>query len=970
MPWVRETGKPGEPGYMWQGAGEASMSPETAQALGYHWEGGGTYGSSPPTQGQYIGILAEKQRLGQYGGKTEEQVQREIEIGRRKYGEQGPPWGTPERWQSRVSRGAFISPAVKAVEQKWAPYIKEGQFTGNRARWGEYDVEYRTALETQEKEYAQYQADRAAYIKEFEGLGDTRAAKREKEVARQLEEAGRLAPARGTPDRYPEDWSGYIIDNTFSSPEVRGFESRWAPAIQGEQFIGTESQYSRFLEEQAAAYKEQERAYATYSGGIRQYNEAVNIQNRASAEAAWTSGVYSGGSVTPKVPLPEYPFEITPLKEFPAGYYVEKYPTPKEPIRGPVSTMTASWAELNARTSSWLKQHTPSFEELVPPEQRYETWHQTWQAAGGRSFPADPYLLKMERTALNFEEGMYEGIREKPVKVAATAAAFFVLPAALKGTGWGLKSIGLAPESVGGMLPEATALIPKAAGYGMVAAYAGSTGYRVYSLPPAERYYKMGEISSTELLPMIGGTAAGYAFFPRVHGLVTTWGKEYVPIEEIGTQYGYPTRGGLTEKQITASFRGSTLAVRPTNWRGYGNIGPEPYPEAAVLPGESAEGVYGWHAIPRAYAKSLEVPSGSSELPGMYHAPILEGYFAKAGQGVTAAKGFGIDFSGYPTPSAVRTHALDIGAIPRSVRAGGYPEMGEWITGEGRLGKFWEPLMKIEYEAVLPSGTKMTRLPVQYYTKIKGVRTPIYQYEVSGLGAKGGEPIESLVRNLKSSGYYSEGYNVPVGLFPSGQPAYKPSSARMPSLTSAISSSRSSASMWSMPSLFSLSGLSSKSSFKSLTSYPSGASMPSFPSLSSFKSLTSYPSGASMPSFPSLISTPSKPSYPSLTSKPSKPSRPSWPSWQSRPSKPSGPSEPSQPSEPSWPSMPSEPSYPVIPTITPPYPQQGKGRGKKKKQTKKKESGLYIFNPVPSFWSGFTTSTEGSKRKKKKSKKK
>jgi hypothetical protein len=164
MAWVKETGVPGQPGYSQQMAGEAAMSPSQAAALGYHWEGaGGTYGRAP-TEAEYIGIIAEKQRTGQYVGQpAEKAVEAEIEKGRKEHGEKGPPWGTPEKWRPYIQYGVFKAPEVQILEQKWSPFISGEQFTGTQEQYQQYQQEAQKAYSIQEQKYQTYQLEEQLY---------------------------------------------------------------------------------------------------------------------------------------------------------------------------------------------------------------------------------------------------------------------------------------------------------------------------------------------------------------------------------------------------------------------------------------------------------------------------------------------------------------------------------------------------------------------------------------------------------------------------------------------------------------------------------------------------------------------------------------------------------------------------------------------------------------------------------------
>jgi hypothetical protein len=792
--------------------------------------------------------------------------------------------GGQDRWAPYIVGGEFIAPEMTAWETKWAPAIAGGVFVGSEYQYGIYQREYEAAKAAQEKAYGIYSQEQAQAYAEYSI-----------NLKKYMD-----FPFKVTPEQ--------ILKNELGAIKQWG-EFPWLKTEEKNGFVNVADYYPQVVQPQARLT-----GLATPLVGIAPFmslslTEPGVIVGVVATDIAKTRS--QSGRSTPIIGItPFMSTSLTGPSVLPATDialqvksriegkinewneaiipYTSKIPSLPEVNLSPPQELIADIIFGGMAPQKQLDIVLANVAARVPTAQRARAEFITTPI--GMLFRTPSEFITSE---YEMARGYTEGIKTKPVQTAATAAAFFALPAVLKGTGMGLKGVGVAPKSVGGFLPEATAKVPQLVGMGLAAAYAASAGVRVYSLPPEQRYYKMGEIGSTEITPMAVGWGAGQAFWPRATTFLKTVGKEYIPLPEIGVEYGYPTRGGLTERQITASFRESTLAVEPTAWRGRGNIGPEIYPEAAVLPGEVPEGVYGWHAIPKTYPKDFTVPAGSSELPGMYHSPVLEAYFTKAGQGVTDVGKIGLDLSGYPVPSAVRSHVLGIDAIPGSVRRGGYPEMSEWITGEGRLGRFWEPLMKVEYEAVLPEGTKMSRLPLKYYTKAKGVRVPIYQFEVSDIsGADIKTPkittVESLISELAASGYYGSSGAMPVGLFP----YYGSSRTRVTADSYARGYSGPSA-----PSL------------------PSLPSMPSFPSYPSATSVPSKPSRPSLPSLPSYMSFPSMPYNPSAPSLPSLPSLPSFPSMPSQPSRPSRPSLPSLPSLPSFPSIPSVPSYPIVPHI-------------------------------------------------------
>lgn len=350
--------------------------------------------------------------------------------------------------------------------------------------------------------------------------------------------------------------------------------------------------------------------------------------------------------------------------------------------------------------------------------------------------PSEPF--KWERKAARIESeykmGIVEGVAEKPLKTVVTTAAFVALPPALKAGGWALKATRIAPTIskipyIGKPIIKYT--IP-AVGAGLGGAYAVGTGYRIHETPPELRVREFGKITGTELAPMALGTYAGYKYLPRIGGRIVGAGTEKMSLPEIGVGKGYPVRESLTEAQVRASFKRSTLAARPTELHGAGRtvVPMETIPRHAVLPGEVEGGVYGWHASPfLKRAKVREVTPGSSELPMEYYDPILTGYFLKVPKGVEGYRLFGLDMPRMSIPSAVRTHALGIEPIPKHLKG---KARWKWMETEATKGKFYMPLTKMEYEAGLPVGTKLRRGKLKYHTVVEGQRVPIYQYEVVG----------------------------------------------------------------------------------------------------------------------------------------------------------------------------------------------------------------------------------------------
>ncbi len=151
----------------------------------------------------------------------------------------------------------------------------------------------------------------------------------------------------------------------------------------------------------------------------------------------------------------------------------------------------------------------------IAKEEEKFWWEKAREVEGKRKIiPALMYgVAAPGRRVVEFEKGALLGIKEKPLKVAATLAAFIALPPAIAGVKYGVQvAKGLKVARV--LKPLAPFAKVTAAGvkYGLPTAYAISVGARVvgaptiYARPRAE---VAGEIFTTELAPMALGVRVG-----------------------------------------------------------------------------------------------------------------------------------------------------------------------------------------------------------------------------------------------------------------------------------------------------------------------------------------------------------------------------------------------------------------------------------------------------------------------------
>jgi hypothetical protein len=244
-------------------------------------------------------------------------------------------------------------------------------------------------------------------------------------------------------------------------------------------------------------------------------------------------------------------------------------------------------------------------------------------------------------------------------------------------------------------------------------------------------------------------------------GVIRNIGREFVPIEEIGYEpsVGYPKSFRQTVGTLTKSFERGTLIPRPSEMSISKTV---PYvPEMARLPGEAPGEPVLWTAWEGThYGRTLELGVGHSEIPGMFGAPIAETYFTKVGGQMPDIAGFDINL--FRRPSIIYTKVADLIPIPQGVR-GSFADINAWLERNIRPGAAYLPMMKAEYEAVVPTGNILEVTGSRFYTKVGGLdifgkkifqtRIPIFETTV---GAEFAAPPTGLITNIlrTSSSYY------------------------------------------------------------------------------------------------------------------------------------------------------------------------------------------------------------------------
>ncbi|OPX64737.1 MULTISPECIES: hypothetical protein [unclassified Methanoregula] len=242
---------------------------------------------------------------------------------------------------------------------------------------------------------------------------------------------------------------------------------------------------------------------------------------------------------------------------------------------------------------------------------------------------------------------------------------------------------------------------------------------------------------STALIGTYGLFRAGGILTQKGIGLARTAGKEYVPLETIG--YGpegrYPLNPIQSGKLLAKSFKEGILYPTPKTMA-EGDLA-VPYLHGrgghpiARLPNARAGEITLWNALESSSrTRGVSIgesyileTSGGSEVRGIYNAPILESYFLKVGNKPQMV-GFELPFK---TPTAYSTIVQGLESVPKSIRkttfGGDWTRLNEWVAKRSRsvpAGQGYMPLLKAEYEAVIPDFSIVEITGRKYYTKIGG----------------------------------------------------------------------------------------------------------------------------------------------------------------------------------------------------------------------------------------------------------
>ena len=390
---------------------------------------------------------------------------------------------------------------------------------------------------------------------------------------------------------------------------------------------------------------------------------------------------------------------------------------------------------------------------------------------------AGPVAPLLSPAGYEYQRGQMEGVRDYPTLTLVSAGIGLAAGPAVSGLKYASQATRIGPAIAKSPIAQKVAqYLPKTIGASILSVYGAEkiedvTGYQVRGMmrtdphspkteptypdlyPPMEMVRRAGRVTATELGPFAAGTIASARYFPQIAGIIRTRNMEYVPVENIGYQarHGFPAPPKSIEYEtLKRSFRESRLIPAPRSMS-HGRSPEVPYipgspgTRSTALPGEDPRSIYGWtgrdqwvrlgsprHGDIPISGQSMQVGLGGypdrASLPGQYQAPIAQFFFTYPKSG--GYRLGGIDFPTIGSPAMLRVKSQGIEKIPSSITRQGTGPTAEYIQTAPR-GKAYAPMMKAEYESIIPPGSILRITGRRYYTISDRVRIPIIQMEAS-----------------------------------------------------------------------------------------------------------------------------------------------------------------------------------------------------------------------------------------------
>ena len=191
------------------------------------------------------------------------------------------------------------------------------------------------------------------------------------------------------------------------------------------------------------------------------------------------------------------------------------------------------------------------------------------------------------------------------------------------------------------------------------------------------------------------------------------------------TSEGLPLGKGQTVETVEQSFKENRLIPMPyeSTFRGEGDnsLNKLYHTVSAKLPGKD-DSIEIWHATPHDIPGDMIVKGSKSEFPGLYGSPRPLSYFSKVEQWSNphmSLMPFVTEYKPAISPSFVHI------SMPKDTKFTKNPTK----TAEPQL---HVPLIKEEYEAILPPGTQLKGMETRYAINVNGRKLPVREKEFDG----------------------------------------------------------------------------------------------------------------------------------------------------------------------------------------------------------------------------------------------
>ena len=191
------------------------------------------------------------------------------------------------------------------------------------------------------------------------------------------------------------------------------------------------------------------------------------------------------------------------------------------------------------------------------------------------------------------------------------------------------------------------------------------------------------------------------------------------------TSEGLPLGKGQTVETVEQSFKENRLIPMPyeSTFRGEGDntLNELYHTVSAKLPGKD-DSIQVYHATPYDIEGDMTIKGSKSEFPGLYVSPRPLSYFSKVEQWSNphmSLMPFVTEYKPAISPSFVHI------SMPKDTKFTKNPTK----TAEPQL---HVPLIKEEYEAILPPGTQLKAMETRYVINVNGRKLPVREKEFDG----------------------------------------------------------------------------------------------------------------------------------------------------------------------------------------------------------------------------------------------